>query len=113
MDKIGNRAYAPVKPQITGGLTMRQDFHEDSARAVSEADLARRVSVSTAVLRKWRREGNGPRFLKLGRLVRYLVRDVDAWLEAHCIDGVRADRSLSRSADKLRCLDVTDVSHDD
>lgn len=56
---------------------------------MSETELARRADVSTAALRKWRREGKGPRFLKIGRLIRYLVRDVDAWLEAHAVDGRR------------------------
>jgi len=68
---------------------MHQEVQEESARAVSESELARRADVSIAVLRKWRREGRGPRFLKLGRLIRYLVRDVDAWLEAHAVDGGR------------------------
>lgn len=90
---------------------MRQDFKEDSARAVSETELARRVSVSTAVLRKWRREGKGPRFLKLGRLVRYLVSDVDAWLEARSFDG-GAQVSSRCSVDK-RFGHGTDGGHDD
>ena len=61
---------------------MPQDVQEERMRAITETELARRTDVSTAVLRKWRREGKGPRFLKLGRLIRYLVQDVDAWLQA-------------------------------
>lgn len=30
----------------------------------------------------WRVQGVGPRFIKLGRLVRYRVEDLDAYLEA-------------------------------
>jgi len=60
----------------------------DSA-AMSESELAQTANVSIAVLRKWRRERKGPRYLKLGRLVRYLARDVDAWLEEHAVDGGR------------------------
>jgi predicted DNA-binding transcriptional regulator AlpA len=90
---------------------MRQGFQEDSPRAMSETELARRISVSTAVLRKWRRERNGPRFVKLGRLIRYLIRDVDIWLEAHSVDGVGTERPLPRSADK-RCMNLTEVGHD-
>ncbi len=63
---------------------MRED---GSAAAMTESELARRASVSVAVLRKWRREGKGPRFLKLGRLVRYLVGDVDDWLQSHAFEG--------------------------
>jgi predicted DNA-binding transcriptional regulator AlpA len=59
----------------------------DKNTAMSESELARKASVSIAVLRKWRREGRGPRFLKLGRLVRYLVGDVDIWLHSHAFGG--------------------------
>ena len=61
--------------------------YDENTMAVSESELARRVSVSIAALRKWRREGTGPRFLKLGRLVRYLLSDVDAWLDSQTFAG--------------------------
>jgi hypothetical protein len=63
---------------------MRDD---ETADAITESELARRASVSIAVLRKWRREGRGPRFLKLGRLIRYLAGDVDVWLHSHAFGG--------------------------
>jgi transcriptional regulator with XRE-family HTH domain len=69
--------------QLAGGDTMQ----DQTATAMSESELARRANVSVAVLRKWRRDQSGPRYLKLGRLVRYLERDVDTWLEAHAVDG--------------------------
>lgn len=61
--------------------------HGDSA--ISESEVARRADVSIAALRKWRREGKGPRFLKLGKLVRYMVGNVDAWLNSQVFDGGR------------------------
>lgn len=64
-------------------------YQEESALAMSESELARRANVSIAVLRKWRRESTGPRYLKLGRLVRYLTRDVDTWLEERAVDTGR------------------------
>jgi predicted DNA-binding transcriptional regulator AlpA len=63
---------------------------QDKNTAISESELARRTAVSTAVLRKWRREGTGPRFLRLGRCVRYLVSDVDMWLRSHAFDCAQA-----------------------
>ena len=63
-------------------LSCLQDVQEERMREITETELARRTEVSTAVLRKWRREGKGPRFLKLGRLIRYFVQNVDAWLQA-------------------------------
>lgn len=62
----------------------------NSARAINEGELARQANISTAVLRKWRREGKGPRFIKLGRLVRYLITDVEVWLDAHAVDRTDA-----------------------
>ena len=56
-----------------------QDF------AIPEADLARRINASSAVLRKWRREGKGPEFVRIGRLIRYPIRGVNAWLAAHTV----------------------------
>jgi transcriptional regulator with XRE-family HTH domain len=70
--------------QLTGGFHMHED---EPAVAMSESELARRANVSIAVLRKWRRDRSGPRYLKLGRLIRYLARDVDMWLEEHAVDG--------------------------
>jgi predicted DNA-binding transcriptional regulator AlpA len=58
----------------------------EGARAINESELARQANISTAVLRKWRREGKGPRFVKLGRLVRYLVRDVEVWLDDQAVN---------------------------
>lgn len=41
-----------------------------------------RVSPSTLI--NWRREGtlNGPPFVRVGRLIRYKVAEVQAWLNA-------------------------------
>jgi predicted DNA-binding transcriptional regulator AlpA len=67
----------------------------EGARAICESELARQASISTAVLRKWRREGKGPRFVKLGRLVRYLTRDVDAWLDEQAVRTENQSRVAS------------------
>jgi predicted DNA-binding transcriptional regulator AlpA len=54
--------------------------------ALTESETARRLGVSISGLRKWRRNGSGPRFVRLGRLVRYLATDIQVWLDKHCID---------------------------
>jgi predicted DNA-binding transcriptional regulator AlpA len=68
-----------------GGAGMVTEGGIEGARAINESELARLANISTAVLRKWRREGKGPRFVKLGRLVRYLVRDVNTWLDDQAV----------------------------
>ncbi len=48
---------------------------------LTESETARRLGVSVNGLRKWRREGQGPRFIRLGsRLIRYSAVDLDTWL---------------------------------
>jgi hypothetical protein len=41
-----------------------------------------RHPVSERTLQRWRLEGVGPKFLKLGRLVRYRKSDLDRWADA-------------------------------
>lgn len=45
------------------------------------ADVARMLDVSEATLRGWRRQGNGPPYIKVGRAVRYRLEDVERWTE--------------------------------
>ena len=40
-----------------------------------------RAPVSERTLQRWRLEGVGPKFLKLGRLVRYRKSDLDRWVD--------------------------------
>jgi hypothetical protein len=44
---------------------------------------ARYVGLSKSTMEKARLYGGGPPYLKLGRLVRYRVVDLDEWLNAH------------------------------
>jgi predicted DNA-binding transcriptional regulator AlpA len=50
---------------------------------IDESVLATRLSVSRSTLQSWRYGGRGPRFIKLGRMVRYRNADVDAYLRAN------------------------------
>ena len=49
---------------------------------LDEARLATKLGVSRKTLQSWRYAGQGPRFIKIGRLVRYRVADIDAYLRA-------------------------------
>ena len=44
------------------------------------ADAAKHLGLSASTLNKWRVDGRGPRFVKLGRSVCYRPVDLDAWL---------------------------------
>jgi len=49
---------------------------------MNEQQVADHLNMSVGVLRKWRLFRNGPKFLKIGRAVRYRRRDVEAWLDS-------------------------------
>lgn len=46
---------------------------------MTEAQAATYLCLSQETLRRWRTEGRGPAFQKLGRAVRYLRSELDAW----------------------------------
>jgi excisionase family DNA binding protein len=49
---------------------------------LTEPEVADRLRVSLACLRRWRLERRGPHFVKLGSLVRYPAEELDLWIEA-------------------------------
>ena len=69
----------------------------DPDRALREQEVAERLSLSIATLRAWRRRGQGPRFVKFGRAVRYMVGDVEQFIRASAVDpshpAVTVDKS--------------------
>jgi predicted DNA-binding transcriptional regulator AlpA len=54
---------------------------------LEEHDVARITGLSLASVRRWRLVGQGPRFLKLGRAVRYQGEDLAAWLDSRPTGG--------------------------
>ena len=65
---------------------------QDAKRAISEAQAAHYLGMSRSFLRQDRMNGQrenrtpGPRFIRIGKRIRYLIDDLDAWLEAHAVD---------------------------
>lgn len=49
--------------------------------------LAERVDVPKKTIYRWNSNGLGPRYLKIGRHVRYKLADVIAWENDHYADG--------------------------
>ena len=51
---------------------------------INAAELAKILKVSARTLARWRDEGTGPKWIKLGTAekspVRYNINDVEAWL---------------------------------
>jgi predicted DNA-binding transcriptional regulator AlpA len=47
---------------------------------LEEKELAERLQVSLGTLRSWRTDGTGPRFHRIGQMIRYAPSDVKDWL---------------------------------
>ena len=47
---------------------------------LTPAQTAQRLGVQMRTLEAWRLRGGGPKYIKVGRLVRYRERDVAEWL---------------------------------
>ncbi len=56
----------------------------ESPRHLSQSEVANRFGMCTGTLERWRREGTGPRFLKLQSKVMYRLEDVESY-ERDCL----------------------------
>ena len=64
---------------------------------LNETEVAKKLRVSLACLRRWRLEKRGPMFLKIGSLVRYQQEDLDAWLQSLPTGGlVQTSRAVTK-----------------
>jgi predicted DNA-binding transcriptional regulator AlpA len=71
----------------------------DQKNALTEQEAARYVGVSPAVFRLWRAEGTGPNYFRAGvKLIRYLRRDLDAWIEARLSRHIAKDETFTNPA---------------
>jgi predicted DNA-binding transcriptional regulator AlpA len=61
-------------------------------------ELAAYIGFGLWTLRRWRREGKGPPFIRVGpsKQIRYRFSDVQAWLTAQTIDPERYRPKLKR-----------------
>ena len=61
---------APAKPLLPPAVVI-----------LTTREAARYLGLSTSTLNKWRCYGFGPKYLKLGRAVRYRQEELDRYLE--------------------------------
>jgi predicted DNA-binding transcriptional regulator AlpA len=74
-----------------------RDHAPDVARALTEREVGELLGLSVATLRAWRHRGKGPRFLRLGRSVRYLPSDVADFVRASAVDTTSVSSSDDES----------------
>lgn len=58
-----------------------------ATRALTEREVSDLLGLSVATLRAWRHRGQGPRFLRLGRAVRYLPADLEDFVSASAVNA--------------------------
>lgn len=51
------------------------------SQLLTEKDVAKQLQVTAWTLQNWRSRGQGPKYVKLGRIVRYRQTDIDNWIE--------------------------------
>ena len=51
-----------------------------SSRLMTSKEVAEYLKISESLLNGYRADGTGPVYLKLGRLVRYRLEDIERWL---------------------------------
>lgn len=77
--------------KTSSDVGLKQSFASPpDSRILTDIEVADRLGVSRFTVRAWRLKGIGPRFLKMGRAVRYRSQDVDeyeqqALVETHLV----------------------------
>jgi len=59
------------------------DNNVNEYKPLKETEAAERFRCKVSTLRKWRTLGNGPAYIKVGRLVRYSDADLAEYLDAN------------------------------
>ena len=73
-----------MSKQILSSVTQREEVES----LKTDVQAAAFYGCSVALFRKWRVKGGGPRYLKLnGKLIRYSMRDLLAYLETCAAGG--------------------------
>jgi excisionase family DNA binding protein len=83
----------PTDTQVRLSLDLESGSNGATLILLTESEVSQLLRVSLARLRKWRVEKRGPRFIKIGSLVRYRSADLQQWLASLPTGG---DGSLAR-----------------
>jgi predicted DNA-binding transcriptional regulator AlpA len=69
----------------------------DPDAALNEAQVAEFLGVSVRTLQAWRVRGGGPRYVKIGRSVRYQRRQLVAFQQSHTVSSTTEADALQRA----------------
>jgi len=80
--------------QRSEDVGLESSFDPFEKRTLTDVEVAARLGVSRFTVRSWRLKGTGPRFLKMGRAVRYRPEDVDEYERRALVDTqAQSDRT--------------------
>ena len=86
-------------------------------RILTDVEVAERLGVSRFTVRSWRLKGVGPRFLKMGRAVRYRSEDVDEYERQVLVEthgpSVEAHTSSRAASGISRAFELREPSETD
>jgi len=68
------------------------DLQQVQRRYGSERDVAQLTGIAARTLQKWRLFGKGPRFYRVGGMIKYDLAEVDSWVQAKAVNGERLPR---------------------
>ncbi len=77
----------PASVTSVPNVTSVTDARPISSALLTTAQAAQYLALGQRTLENWRCRGDGPAFVRLGRVVRYRVLDLDAWLSARTFDS--------------------------
>ena len=69
----------PTKPATT--TIADTDTSSGFPKLLTPIDAAEILQVDIQLLNQWRSARRGPRFVKIGRFVRYRATDLEAWID--------------------------------
>jgi predicted DNA-binding transcriptional regulator AlpA len=75
-DPHGSQPSTGAAAGTVGRCADALDVAKEERRTLTDIEVAARLGVSRFTVRSWRLKGVGPRFLKMGRAVRYRPEDV-------------------------------------
>jgi predicted DNA-binding transcriptional regulator AlpA len=77
----------PAQPSTSASRTASSDSASAGlTRLLDERQAADRLGVSVALMRKMRRQGTGPAFARIGRLIRYPENSVARYVDARRVE---------------------------
>jgi predicted DNA-binding transcriptional regulator AlpA len=72
--------------RVNSSSVHQQCTTSEPDRCLSERQVAALLGVSIAALRKWRRVGGGPPYLRIGKLIRYRFSDLQNFMDLCAVD---------------------------